>query len=98
VPSKEKKTAEFLSARLVFAANPREARMKIGLSQEDLADQAEVHRTYVSQVERGVTNPSIDSMEKLAKALNKPLFELLVPSPIHDRAVSRGMRNKRDTK
>lgn len=55
--------------RIRFAANLREQRQKLGLSQEALADLAGLHRTYVSQVERTVTNVSIDNVEKLARAL-----------------------------
>ena len=52
----------------------REAR---GISQEDLADRAGVHRTYVSGVERGVRNPTITVLEKIARALREPLTELV---------------------
>ncbi|MFJ6023556.1 helix-turn-helix domain-containing protein [Brevundimonas sp. NPDC092305] len=40
-----------------------------GWSQEELADQAELHRTYVSGVERGLRNPTVTVLERLAKAL-----------------------------
>ncbi len=50
-------------------ANLRQAREELGISQEDLADRAGLHRTYVSGVERGVRNPTVTVLEKLAKAL-----------------------------
>lgn len=44
-------------------------RSSLGISQEELAYRAGLHRTYVSDLERGVRNPSMDSIEKLARAL-----------------------------
>jgi two-component system, response regulator len=44
-------------------------RCVLGFSQEELAERASLHRTYVSDVERGARNPSIASIEKLAQAL-----------------------------
>lgn len=66
-----------MSARLLFAARLREVRVGQGLSQEKLAELATLHRTYVSLVERGERNITIDNMEKLATALGVPLRELL---------------------
>jgi transcriptional regulator with XRE-family HTH domain len=66
------------SARLVFAGNVRRVREQRGLSQEKLAELAEVHRAYVGSVERGERNISIDNMEQLAQALGVQLGELLL--------------------
>lgn len=48
-----------------------------GLSQEGLADLAGMHRTYVSEIERGLRNPSFRNLYKLATALEVPLSELV---------------------
>lgn len=57
--------------------NLREARGVAGLSQEALALAAEVDRTYVSQIERGVGNPSIAVLCRLASRLSVDIVELL---------------------
>jgi transcriptional regulator with XRE-family HTH domain len=57
----------------------RELRLRAGLSQEDLALEAGLDRTYVSSVERGERNISLQNIAKLAKALGvhmKTLFSL----------------------
>lgn len=48
----------------------RELRLKIGISQEALANRAEIDRTYVTDVENGRRNISIENLEKLVNALN----------------------------
>lgn len=48
-------------------------RAALGISQEELAARAGLHRTYVSDVERGARNPSLETMEKLAGALGLSL-------------------------
>jgi transcriptional regulator with XRE-family HTH domain len=68
-----------LSARQLFAIRLRQERLGKGLSQEALADLAGLHRTYVGSVERSERNISIDSMERLAKALGAQLVDLLKP-------------------
>ena len=64
-------------ARLVFAKNIRKFRKRKDLSQEDLADLAGLHRTYVGSVERGERNISIDNIERLAGALEVNIRDLL---------------------
>ena len=52
-----------------LAKNLKRLREERGWSQENLADEAGLHRTYVSGVERGVRNPTIMILERFAKAL-----------------------------
>lgn len=52
-----------------FGASVRFWRNRLGISQEDLADRADVHRTYVCDVEGGTRNVSLEIIEKLARAL-----------------------------
>lgn len=63
----------------VVAAAVRRARKGLGLSQEDLALEAGLDRTYVSQVERGARNCTIIVLARLAKALQTTPDRLLVP-------------------
>ncbi len=51
-------------------------RTSLGISQEELAHRAGLHRTYISDLERGARNPSIDSIEKLARALEISVAKL----------------------
>ena len=61
----------------IAGKNVRAARLAVGYSQEDLADHAEIDRTYVSGVERGLRNPSIRVLARLAKALKTTPAALL---------------------
>jgi two-component system, response regulator len=54
----------------------KSTRSGLGISQEELAARAGLHRTYVSDVERGVRNPSLESVQKLAHALELSLPKL----------------------
>ncbi len=60
-----------------LAANLRELRQKTGLSQEAFADEVGLHRTYISDLERGARNPTITVVDKIARALKVPLGKLL---------------------
>jgi transcriptional regulator with XRE-family HTH domain len=54
---------------LVFAANVRRLRAERNLSQENLAEAAGVHRTYIGMLERGEKNVTIYNIERIATAL-----------------------------
>ena len=60
--------------RFGFAVKNR--REELNLTQEDLAHKAGIHRTYLSDVERGSRNLSLINIERLATALAMPLSEL----------------------
>lgn len=64
-------------AREVLARNMREKRAELGISQERLAELADLHRTYVSSVERCQRNIGIDGIGRIARALKLKLSELL---------------------
>lgn len=65
------------SLRTLFARNLRAARQARGLSQEALAEMAQLHRTYVSSVERCERNTTLDTVERLANALGVKALDLL---------------------
>jgi transcriptional regulator with XRE-family HTH domain len=60
-----------------LSLNVKTARKAIGLSQEGLALEAEVDRTYVSQIERAISNPSLLVLAKIASVLQVEVTELL---------------------
>jgi transcriptional regulator with XRE-family HTH domain len=57
--------------------NVQRLRQNAGLSQEECAHRAKVHQTYLSGVERGVRNPTVMVLAKIAKALGVEADELL---------------------
>jgi transcriptional regulator with XRE-family HTH domain len=54
----------------------RELRLEAGLSQETLGERTGLDRTYISGVERGVRNPALRNIDKLAKALKVKVSDL----------------------
>ena len=60
-----------------FGKAVREERLKLGLSQEELAERAGVHRTYIGMIERAEKNITLENIEKLAKALKLSVSKLL---------------------
>lgn len=61
-----------------FGARVREERERLGISQEELADRAGLHRTYLGGVERGERNLGLLNLIRIAKALAVPASTLLV--------------------
>jgi transcriptional regulator with XRE-family HTH domain len=64
-----------MKAGALVARNIRRLRVAKGLSQEVLAVDAEIDRTYVSRLERGLENPTVAVLERLAKALSANIEE-----------------------
>jgi transcriptional regulator with XRE-family HTH domain len=64
------------NAREIFAANVRRERERLKISQESLAELANLHRTYVGAIERAERNVSVDNIEKIAGAVGKSIAEL----------------------
>jgi transcriptional regulator with XRE-family HTH domain len=60
-----------------FAERLRELRVAKGLSQEQLADEADIHRTHISLIERNRRSVRLETLERLAKALGVPPAELI---------------------
>jgi transcriptional regulator with XRE-family HTH domain len=68
------------SARAILAVNIVRLRAVLGLSQEALAFEAGLHRTFIAHVERQARNVSLDNIEKIAVALDVAVYELLTPA------------------
>lgn len=68
-----------MSLREIFAHNVRKTRLEKGISKEELAFSCELHRTYISDIERAKRNVSIDNVEKIAHALEVAAYKLLEP-------------------
>lgn len=72
-------TSTAFSPRAVLAGNMIRLRRERGWSQEALAFECGLHRTFVAHVERQVRNISLDNLERLAEALGVPIYALLTP-------------------
>ena len=62
---------------VTFAENVRRLRREFGMSQEELADRAGLHRTYIGMLERAEKNVTIYNIERLSKALGVTPSNLL---------------------
>jgi transcriptional regulator with XRE-family HTH domain len=65
-----------MQARKRVGVNVQRLRRAAELSQEELGDRADVHQTYLSQLEGGKRNPSVDVLERIARALKVDIAEL----------------------
>ena len=66
-----------MKATALVAWTVRKLRVRRGLSQEALAVDAGVDRSYVGRIERGIENPTAETLERLARALDVPVADLL---------------------
>jgi transcriptional regulator with XRE-family HTH domain len=79
----------------------RELRESAGYSQESFAAKIKVHRTFMGTIERGKTNPSLDTIERLAKGLGMSVWELMrlaermTPAAARDRVRGQGSYDRR---
>ena len=72
------------TAREILAANLVALRAERGWSQEVLAFEAGLHRTFIAHVERQARNISLDNIEKIARALEVPSYRLLISECLTD--------------
>lgn len=70
----------FQQLQHTLAFNIKEKRKALGVTQEQLALDAEIDRTYVSQIERGIGNPSLLILVKIAHRLDTDVLALLTPN------------------
>jgi transcriptional regulator with XRE-family HTH domain len=70
-----------MDVRRRVGLNVKHLRQNLGLTPEDLAFECGLHRTYVSGVERGVRNPTVLVLERIARALKTPSSRLLDEPP-----------------
>lgn len=75
-----------MKATALVAWNVRKLRVRHAISQEALAVDAGVDRSYVGRIERGVENPTVETLEKLAAALDAPVADLLAVPKAGDKA------------
>jgi transcriptional regulator with XRE-family HTH domain len=61
----------------LFGREVARLRKRLGISQEELAFRAEVHRTYISQLERGIKSPTLNVILKLSRALKASASRLV---------------------
>jgi len=66
-----------MEIRAKFGTLVKKRRGELGLSQEDLAGLADLDRTYISGIERGVRNPTLTVLARLSEALDQKLAEML---------------------
>ena len=69
-----------VSLRKRFGCRVRELRKASGLSQEEFADKVGFARTYMSRIETGAANPSLDAIQALADSLAVPVVMLFTDS------------------
>jgi len=67
-----------------FGKAVRRRRRELDMSQEELAERAELHRTYISSIERGDRNISLENIEKVTRALEISIADLFIQYEIEE--------------
>lgn len=79
-----------MQGRKLVGQNLKRVRVAQAVSQEQLAFDAGVDRSYLGGIERGEENPSVDTLEKIARILGIELLEFF--QPVHDAGQQKGLR------
>lgn len=87
-----------MGVKNLFGDRVRELRKERGFSQEAFADECELHRTYMSGIERGLRNVSLENIARIANALGVPIGDLFTWSRAPEVATRRSRRTMRATK
>lgn len=67
-----------------FGQTIRKIRLSKGISQESFADLCDLHRTYISDIELGKRNVSLENIEKISKALDLKIYQLFMEMETHE--------------
>ncbi len=78
--------ADFMDGKQRVGLNLQRMRRSRGFSQEELADRAKLHQTYISGIERGLRNPTVMVIDKLADALDTDPGDLVTRQVAKDDA------------
>jgi transcriptional regulator with XRE-family HTH domain len=87
-----------MNGRRLLARNVRRIRVAKGISQERLAFDSRIDRSYLGGIEREAENPTVDLLDRLASTLGIPLAELFTEAGQHERksaGLKRGRRRIR---
>ena len=78
VKEKSESSRRHSDVKKQFGTTVRALRKQLGFSQETLSERSDLHRTYVSDIERGKRNVSLENIERLAHALNVSVPDLFL--------------------
>ena len=83
-----------VDVKKTFGTSVKAWRKRLGISQEELAERADLHRTYVSDVERGARNLSLESITRMARALRIPVADLFAQETANGKSNGRNGHGK----
>lgn len=66
---------------ILFGARLKEKRLALGLTQAELYEQTGITASYISVIERGEANPTLEMVEKLSDAVNSTAWDMIRPAP-----------------